>query len=451
MPFIPVIVIIVFAVAIAFFVTISLLNDKKSKISKRKKNQDEKSLIKAAEKRLEKYPENVEALLIVGDCKYKESNWREAFKIYEKLFTIQMLPAEADMAEINLRAAISAMKLDMMDDAFKCIMVADALNPSNFEICYHLGNIEFQRNNYEKAAQHLKQAYVINPEFAPASRLLGHAYFRLKQNKEALFYIRKAIELAPNDKESLFTLAECYIESGQKDQAERIYGHLRPDPVWGAEACLRSGTIKVDYHNDDEAISDFQIGLKHSNIRPDILIELHYQIGTAYLRMKRISEALNYLQNVQAATRGYKDTDKLIEEYKEFNINRNLQVFVMASPPEFLGLCRKIALAYYSKANIKITKAQLTSNEWADVVAEIDTPKWSDIVMFRFIRAQGTIGELVVRDFQACIKEIRAGKGICLGIGTFSEEAKRFTEARLIDLIEKDRLMVILKSINASG
>jgi tetratricopeptide (TPR) repeat protein len=451
MPFIPVIVVAVIIIAVVFFVTISLLNSKKSKIDKRKKNQDEKSVLQAAEKRLESDPANIEALLIVGDNRYKKGNWSEAFKIYETLSTIQMLPAEVDVGEINLRAAVSALNLDMTDVAFKCIMVAYALNPSSFEICYQLGNIEFQRNNYEKAAMHLKQAYVINPEFAPASRLLGHAYFRLKQNKEALFYIRKAIELDPNDKESLFTLAECYIESEQKEQAERIYGHLRPDPVWGAEACLRSGMIKIDYHNDDEAISDFQIGLKHSNIRPDILIELHYQIGTTYLRLKKISEALSYLQNVQASTRGYKDTDKLIEEYREFNVNRNLQIFVMASPPEFLGLCRKIAMAYYAKANIKITKAQLTSNEWADVVAEIDTPKWSDIVIFRFIRTQGTVGELVLRDFQASIKDIRAGKGICFGAGTFSEEAKRFTEARLIDLIEKDRLMAILKSIDAAG
>jgi restriction endonuclease Mrr len=68
--------------------------------------------------------------------------------------------------------------------------------------------------------------------------------------------------------------------------------------------------------------------------------------------------------------------------------------------------------------------------------------------MFRFIRTQGTIGELVVRDFHSHLKEVKAGKGYCLTTGSFTEEAKRFVEARLIDLIEKDRIGKILDSVD---
>jgi len=69
--------------------------------------------------------------------------------------------------------------------------------------------------------------------------------------------------------------------------------------------------------------------------------------------------------------------------------------------------------------------------------------------MFRFIRSQGAIGELVVRDFHSHLKEVKAGKGVCVTVGSFSEEAKRYTEARLIDLIEKERLFAILNSVDA--
>jgi restriction endonuclease Mrr len=69
--------------------------------------------------------------------------------------------------------------------------------------------------------------------------------------------------------------------------------------------------------------------------------------------------------------------------------------------------------------------------------------------MFRVIRTQGSIGELIVRDFHAHLKEVKAGKGICITVGNFTEEAKRYTEARLIDLIEKERLTVILNSVDA--
>jgi restriction endonuclease Mrr len=69
--------------------------------------------------------------------------------------------------------------------------------------------------------------------------------------------------------------------------------------------------------------------------------------------------------------------------------------------------------------------------------------------MFRFIRSQGAVGELIVRDFHSHLKEVKAGKGICISVGTFSDEAKRYTEARLIDLIEKEKLSAILNTVDA--
>jgi tetratricopeptide (TPR) repeat protein len=449
MVIISVLIIIVVIVAVAFVSYLYVTNGGGSKQSKFKKNQDIKSALKDAEKRLAKNPHNTGALAFIGDYQFQQDDWKNAFKTYETLTALPFSGQEIDEVQLNLRAAICATNLNLLDEAYKYIVVAHSMKPSNYEIAYNFGNIEFLRKNYEKAVRYLQQAYSINPEYAPAIRLLGHAYFKLKHFKEAMLYIRKSMELAPNDKETLFTLAECYFEAGQKEQSERIYSHLRPDPVWGAEACLRSGLINVDYHQDEKAIADLEIGLKHKNIKPDIAVELHYQLGSAYLRIQKISEAIQHLQIVQQSIQGYKETDNLVAKYKEMNASKNIQVYIMAPASEFMALCRKIVLSYFPKAKVKITKTQLTANDWADIVAEVDTPKWSDIVMFRFVRTQGAIGELVLRDFQSHLKDIKAGKGICMGIGAFSDEAKRFTEARLIDLIEKDRLVPILKTLDS--
>jgi hypothetical protein len=121
----------------------------------------------------------------------------------------------------------------------------------------------------------------------------------------------------------------------------------------------------------------------------------------------------------------------------------------MAPSGDFVALCRKIVMSYFSKAKVKITNISVNKNEWADILAEVDTPKWEDIIMFRFVRTPGAIGELIVRDFHSHLKEVKAGKGICITVGNFTEEAKRYTEARLIDLIEKDRLTAILNTVDA--
>ena len=106
-------------------------------------------------------------------------------------------------------------------------------------------------------------------------------------------------------------------------------------------------------------------------------------------------------------------------------------------------------MTYYPRSKVKITNISVNKNEWADIISEIDTVKWSDVIMFRFIRTQGSIGELIIRDFHSHLKDAKAGKGVCITVGQYTEEAKRYTEARLIDLIEKERLQAILNSLDA--
>ena len=413
--------------------------------SKKLKGRD--AIIKAASKRLDMNPRDPAALSTLGDLYYREENWEQAHKIYGNLVELgSSIPNEFDA---NLRFGMASLKLGQVDDAYRGLNNARRLKANNFEASYNLGVLEFQRKNYDKAVQLLNQARIQEPEHAPTLRTLGHSYFRLKKNKEALTYIRKAIDMAPDDKESLFTLAECYFEANQVEQALRVFNHLRGDPTMGANACLICGQINADGRQYEKAIQDFELGLRHENIKADVRIELRYRLANCYLKINDISKALPLFRAIQVENPNYKDVAMLVGKYQELNVNKNLQIFLMAPSGDFVALCRKIVMSYFPRAKVKITNISVNKNEWADILAEIDTSKWSDMIMFRFIRSQGAIGELVVRDFHSHLKEVKAGKGVCVTVGSFSEEAKRYTEARLIDLIEKERLFAILNSVDA--
>ncbi|MDR1654488.1 MAG: tetratricopeptide repeat protein [Treponema sp.] len=413
-----------------------------------KQGREKDAVIKDATKRLAQNPRDPEALSDLGNVYFQEENWAEAMKTYD---TLMELPSGAHEFEANLRYALSAMKLNLTEAAYRGFTAAKGLKQDNFEVNYNLGLLEFQKKNYEKAIQLLSSAKNLDPDSAPALRYLGHAYFRVKKPKEAMTFIRKAIELAPDDKESLYTLAECYYEANQTEQALKIFDHLRADPVMGPEACLLSGTIRTGNHQYEGAIQDFEIGLKHQSIKPDILADLRYRLATAYLKQNNIGKALIFLNLIQNDNPGYKDVSALIGQYRELNANQNLQIYTMAPQADFVALCRKIVMTYFPRAKVKITNISIQKSEWADILAEVDTSKWSDVIMFRFIRTSGGVGELIVRDFHSHLKEVKAGKGICITIGNFTEEAKRYTEARLIDLIEKDRLSAILNAVDAKA
>ncbi|MDR2618879.1 MAG: tetratricopeptide repeat protein [Treponema sp.] len=425
---------------------VMLLNSRKGGGGTQSKGRD--AIIKNATKRLSQNPHDPEALSALGDLYFREEEWNQAYKTYGSLIESGGSQGAGEF-DINYRFGLSALKLGLAEDAYKGFSVARSLNQGSFDVNYNLGVLEFQRKNYEKAIQMLNQARLQDPEHAPTLRTLGHSYFRIKKNKEAMTYIRKAIDLAPDDKESLYTLAECYHEANQIEQAQRIFAQLRGDPVMGASACLISGTITAGARQYDKAIADFDLGLRHENIKPEIRIELRYQLASALLKQNDIGRALGYLREIQMENPNYKDVSPLIGRYQELNANKNLQIFLMAPSGDFVALCRKIVIGYFQKAKVKITNISVNKNEWADILAEVDTPKWSDIIMFRFIRTSGSIGELVIRDFHSHLKEVKAGKGVCIAVGNFTEEAKRYTEARLIDLVEKAQLTAMLNSVDA--
>jgi len=416
-----------------------------------KLSKDKDAALREATKRLAQNPNDPQALFALATAFFENENWDKAMKTYETLLdqiTINQVKG-IDNFEVHLRYGISARKLNLFDQAFKGFSVARTFRQDNFEVNYELGALEFERKNYEKAVQLLQQARVQNPDNPAVLRYLGHALFRLKKPKDAMNFIRKAIDLAPEDKESLYTLGECYHEANQIEQALRVFNHLRADPVMGPNSCLIAGTIHLDTRQYEAAIQDFEIGLRHQSIKADILAELRYKLATTYIKLNEIGKAIPYLKQIQAENPSYKDVQVLLSKYIELNANRNLQVFLMSPSADFVALCRKMVMTYFPKAKVKITNITVNKNEWADITAEIDTVKWSDLIMFRFIRTQGSIGELIVRDFHSHLKDVKAGKGICITVGTFTEEAKRYTEARLIDLIEKDKLQVLLNSLDA--
>ena len=404
------------------------------------------AIIGDAVRRLNVNPYDIRALKSMEDIYFEEGAWMDALKPYQILAGLVPSNDGVDGFEVNLRRGFSALRLNMADEAYKGFSAAAVLRENNFEVNYNLGYLEFQKKNYEKAVQFLQKARLQNPESAPALRYLGHALFRMKKFPEAVTFIRKAIDIAPDDRESLYTLGECYYEAGQGDQALRIFRQLRADPVMGPAACLLSGAIYLDQHNTENAVHEFEIGLKYQGIKPDILLDLRYRLALAYIKQNDIGRAMALLVLIRDTTPGYKDVAMLIDKYRELNVNRSLQIYLLAPSVEFTTLCRKVLAGYYPRSKVNIIKSEIHNNEWVDIAAEVDTPKWSDTILFRFMRTQGSIGELTLRDLLARLKEEKAGKGVCVTAGSFSDEARLYSEARLIDLVGREGLSALLNT-----
>ncbi len=449
-PVVPILIAVIFVSFAALILGLVLgRGGKRAKAGGRLKARDRAQILKEADRRLASNPKDPEALQALGDLYWGEKAWENIFKTYGVLVEVATGNPEMDEFTFNSRYGIAAVHLGRPEEAYKGLLIARTFKQDDFEVNFNLGLIEYQKRQFEKALVLLNQAAQAKPDHAPTLRHLGHAQFKAKRYKEALVNLRKAAELEPEDKDSLFAMGECYYELGQNDQAIRIFSHLRADPKLGPNASLFSGTLQLNMRQFQKAIMDFEIGLRHPEIPVETLVELKYRLAAAYLRAQELAKAVTVLNEIQSIFPNYKDVPAQLAKYRELNSNRNLQIYLMGATGEFVTLCRRIALSFFPKAKVKITDISVNKNDWADILTEVETSKWQDIILFRFIRSTGTVGELTVRDFHARLKDVKAGKGYVISAGTFSDEARRFVEARLLDLLDKDQLAKLLNTVDS--
>jgi len=449
-PIVPILVAVIFVSFAALVLGLVLgRGGKRGKSGSRFKTRDRAQILKEADRRLASNPKDPDALQSLGDLYWGEKAWENVFKTYGVLVEVATGNPEMDEFTFNSRYGIAAVNLGKTEEAYKGLLIARTFKLDDFEVNFNLGLIEYQKRQYEKALVLLQQASQAKPDHAPTLRHLGHAQFKVRRYKEALVNLRKAAELEPEDKDSIFAMGECYYELGQNDQAVRIFSHLRADPKLGPNASLFSGTLQLNMRQFQKAIMDFEIGLRHPEIPVETMVELKYRLAAAHLRTQELAKAVTVLNEIQSIFPNYKDVPAQLAKYRELNSNRNLQIYLMGATGEFVTLCRRIALSFFPKAKVKITDIAVNKNDWADILTEVETSKWQDIILFRFIRSTGMVGELTVRDFHARLKDVKAGKGYVVSAGIFSDEARRFVEARLLDLLDKDQLSKLLHTVDS--
>lgn len=442
-------IVVVIIIACLAVLLLSFLGRKKdAQGPKKPRKKDRSVIIRDASRRLAQNPRDPEALSAMGDLYYQEQDWEKAYTAYTVLVDLAPSSPKLDEFECSLRFGISAIKTNRIQEATKGFLLARKMKPDHFEVNYNLGYICYTQKEYEKAIPFFKQALIADTENVLAQRYMGFSLHKANRYRDALAYLKKALDLQPDDKEALFAMAESLFESGATDRSLKIFSHLRPDPVLGPQSALYAGIIHAQTNQHDKAVVDFDIGLKHENIPAEIANDLRYKLAITLIKTQDLARALATLKDIQRITPGYKDVPALIVRYQELNQNKNLQTYLMAVQSDFVTLCRKIVVQFFPAAKVKITDISVFA-DYSDIVAEIDTAKWSDIVIFRFFRSQGSVGELLLRDFHGRIKDLKAGKGICLSAGIFSEESRRYTEGRPIDLYDKDRLNKILNSVDS--
>ncbi len=434
-------------IVLLLFLALLLLGGNRLRIGKKQehKSRDRTAIIRDADRRLAQNPQDHQALESLAELYYTEESWEKAMKTYSLLMRRCATNGKIDEYKVTLRHGLSALQLSRYAEAYKSLVLARSHNSDTFEVNSNLGFLEYKRKNYETALGMLRKANEARPNHIPTLRYLAYTLCRLGEYAESVALLQRVLELEPDDKESLFVLASSHYELGAADQAARIFTHLRPDPVFGPRAALMAGVIHMKANQYEQAQTDFELGMHHEQIKPELLLELKYRLSIAYTQQQMVDRAQPLLQEISDSNPEYKDVHKRLEKHNQLTRDKRLQTFLLAPISDFVALCRKVAGNFYPHSRTEITDISVHRNEYADVLAEIETTGWADVVLFRFVRTSGPIGELMVRDLHSRVKDMHAGRGLCIAAGEFSDGAREFVEARLIELIDKEKIAQVLR------
>ncbi|MBN2551144.1 MAG: tetratricopeptide repeat protein [Spirochaetales bacterium] len=434
------------AVGLLIIAAVFVLSSDRSK-GRRTGQRDRNLVIREASRRLAQDPHDVPALQDLAWLAFEEQDFANSYKYYQSLVAMCGANRQIDEFDVNLRFGQSAARLGKVEEAHKHLTAARSLRPDEFEVNFNLGLLEYGRKNLQKATGYFRIARSQRPDDAAVNRHLGTCLYSGKAYAEAVGVLQRALDFEPEDKRVRFLLAKSYFALRQNDPALTIFSHLRTDPDIGAISALHAGTLNTNAKRFEPAIEDFEVGLRHENIRQDVLLELKYRLAEVHLKTGDLAAAIRLWKEINTLRPDYKDTTEKINRYQEVSTNRFLKTFLVGGSSDFIALCRRIAARYYPNSSTKLVNISLRKGEYADILAHVRTPQWEEQVLFRFVRSKGAIGELLLRDLYVQAREIRAARAVCLASGTFSEQARGFVEARMIDLVDKEGLLKLLKKM----
>jgi tetratricopeptide (TPR) repeat protein len=213
----------------------------------------------------------------------QKGQYTQALSLLEKLNI-----GDSTQVEILQRQAFCTFKLGRLGQAKKLYYSALLKNLESSEILLQIATIGEKENNYIEAFKSYQKLNQLDSTNTFYWKELARISVRMERSKDAISYLKKAINLDGNDIESIASLANLYLNIPQDDLAKPLINK-------GFE--LDSSSIKIRYLRSRL----FYRGSDFKGVREDILYVMslgdstaYYQrlLGTAYYQMDSIPQAI---------------------------------------------------------------------------------------------------------------------------------------------------------------
>jgi len=208
----------------------------------------------------------------------------------------------------NLNFAIPSDKIIALKETPKKpifnVMTADS---NDAQTLFDKGLKELWQGNYSAALAFFQKATEKNPNYSDAWSQIGHCFFNLGRNQEAIVACKQAIKINPDDAKAYFLLGTVAYKLGHYQESTEAFKQvIRIKPDY-ADTYFFLGDAYRILGSYQEAIEAFKQGIR---IKPDDA-KAHYNLGVVYGILDRSLEAIEV----------YKQAIRIKPDYAEAHCN----------------------------------------------------------------------------------------------------------------------------------
>lgn len=185
-------------------------------------------------KALEFNPDNAVCLSNAGSVYLKASKWEKAEDVFLKAH--QIAPKFAPPIEGLVKLYTESRKLDQAIE-FQMKLIRLKEEPGKF---VGLTNLLMKNGEFDKARKILHTVQKVHPDDPVVANALGGIYYKFAQLDEALFWFRKATELAPGYAAAVANYLLC-LNYAQLSPDEVMAEHLKFGAALGSQQAVVQG------------------------------------------------------------------------------------------------------------------------------------------------------------------------------------------------------------------
>lgn len=247
-----------------------------------------------------------DAILRLADCYYAKKNYKEALRLYARVYTYQP-------AHVRYQEALIYQALGDNLHAERClqeVLIKHTKTKYYEKACYHKACTIFNAGNYAAAIQsfsHLIQRQPTSPLQPELLMKRGLAYENLQRYEAAAADYKAILEEYPTHlhaESALMALSNLFAAQGTPEKADaylKKYAHIAQKMSSHADE-RAIGAAKQLYYNQAyhkvlQQLTNFDAQYPDSPLRA----EAYFLMAESYYRLQKIRQAISYYQKVVAS------------------------------------------------------------------------------------------------------------------------------------------------------